>query len=146
MKPIFRREIVTTHGLRYDEDLRLGEDLLFYADLLLAGARFGVTHQCLYRYSVRTGSISAEPKPTEQMIEVNRRIRNRLQTTKAVLPDRVDLITMLQAREYALWYQLFTWCFRCGLFTKALYSFKQMPFLFVLQQSGERILRRFRQL
>lgn len=144
MKPMFRREIVVTHGLRYDEDLRLGEDLLFYADLLLTGARFGVTDQCLYRYSVRTGSISAKPEPTEQMVEVNRRIKNRLQSTRAVLPDRADLPMVLQAREHALWYQLFTWYFRLGLFKKALADLKQMPPLFVLQQSGNRILRRLR--
>lgn len=142
MKPIFRKEIVTTHGLRYDKDLRLGEDLLFYADLLLAGARFGVTSQCMYRYSVRTGSISAKPEPTEQMVEVNRRIKNRLHTTRAVLPDHASLTALLQEREHALWYQLFTWYLRLGLLTKALAASKQMPALFVLRQSGDRILRR----
>ncbi len=144
MKPIFRREIVVANGLRYGEDLRLGEDLLFYADLLLAGARFGVTNHHLYRYAVRHGSISASPKPTTQLVEVNKRIRSRLQTSRTAPPDAGELSVMLREREHALWFQLSTWYLRLGLLRQALAASKHMPALFILQQGCDRVLRRFR--
>lgn len=139
MKPIFRRQIVVENKLRYDEDLRLGEDLLFYADLFLAGARFGVTDQCLYSYSVRTGSISARPMPTDQLVVVNRRIRTRLKTTDIKTSCNDILLEMLIKRENALWFQLFTWYFRVRMLKESMKAFQQMPPLFVLQQGFNRI-------
>lgn len=58
MKPLFEREFIEAHGLRYDEDLRIGEDFLFLATALAKAARCAVEPQPGYVYNVRSGSIS----------------------------------------------------------------------------------------
>jgi succinoglycan biosynthesis protein ExoO/succinoglycan biosynthesis protein ExoU len=59
LKPIFRREFLAVHGLRYDEELRFAEDFAFYLDCLGAGARFVLLRQPLYRYRLRSDSLTA---------------------------------------------------------------------------------------
>ena len=58
LKPIIRRAFLEDHGLRYDENCRLGEDFLLYARALAAGARFTVIDNCGYAALVRTNSLS----------------------------------------------------------------------------------------
>ncbi|MBT1157911.1 glycosyltransferase family 2 protein [Aminobacter anthyllidis] len=58
MKPIFLREYVERHGLRYDEKLRIGEDYILLASALAKGARCAVEPAVGYAYHVRSGSIS----------------------------------------------------------------------------------------
>jgi succinoglycan biosynthesis protein ExoU len=58
LKPLIRRSFLTTHGLRYDPDLRLGEDYDLYVRALMAGARFFVSHGLGYVAHVRAGSLS----------------------------------------------------------------------------------------
>jgi len=53
LKPVIRRSFVQSFDIQYDERLRLGEDLLYYAECLIAGARFRVIEPCGY-YSVQT--------------------------------------------------------------------------------------------
>jgi glycosyltransferase involved in cell wall biosynthesis len=56
LQPIMRREFLQKHGLRYDERNRFAEDFLLYTACLLKGARWWITPQAMYRYSVRAGS------------------------------------------------------------------------------------------
>ncbi|WP_159588129.1 glycosyltransferase family 2 protein [Chelativorans xinjiangense] len=58
MKPVFQRSFLEAHGLRYDENLRIGEDYLFLAAALAKGARCAVEPQAGYVYNVCGGSIS----------------------------------------------------------------------------------------
>ncbi|MFU0504489.1 glycosyltransferase family 2 protein [Pseudaminobacter sp. NGMCC 1.201702] len=58
MKPIFERRFVEHHGLRYDTNLRIGEDYIFLASALAKGGRCVVEPQAGYGYHVRAGSIS----------------------------------------------------------------------------------------
>lgn len=59
MKPLIRRAFLDRTGLRYDPELRLGEDFVFYAEALLRGARFRLTPGCGYAASWRPDSLSA---------------------------------------------------------------------------------------
>ncbi len=59
LKPLLSRRFLQSHGLRYDETLRLGEDYDLYVRMLLAGARFRVTRAPGYSAVVRDGSLSA---------------------------------------------------------------------------------------
>lgn len=59
LKPLIRRSFLDTHGLRYDESLRLGEDYALYVRALAAGARFHVVGACGYIAIERGDSISA---------------------------------------------------------------------------------------
>lgn len=59
LKPLIRREFLDSHGLRYDETLRLGEDCILYANLLANGAHFRVVEACGYIALDRDHSLSA---------------------------------------------------------------------------------------
>jgi succinoglycan biosynthesis protein ExoO len=58
LKPMIAADFLSRHGIRYDESLRIGEDFQLCAETLLAGARYIVFSEPLYRYRVRTDSIS----------------------------------------------------------------------------------------
>jgi succinoglycan biosynthesis protein ExoO len=58
LKPIVRRSFVEEHHIRYDEDLRTGEDLLYLLSLLLHGARIMCVDTPLYIYTTPVGDAS----------------------------------------------------------------------------------------
>ena len=58
MKPIFERQFLERHALRYDETLRIGEDYILLASALAKGGRCVVEPRAGYAYHIRTGSIS----------------------------------------------------------------------------------------
>ncbi|WP_329605583.1 glycosyltransferase family 2 protein [Rhizobium alarense] len=58
LKPVMRRAFLEHHGLRYREDMRLGEDYDLYARALLKGARYTVIDSCGYGAVVRRDSLS----------------------------------------------------------------------------------------
>lgn len=58
LKPVMRRGFLDLHGLRYREELRLGEDYDLYARALLEGARYKIMHGCGYGAVVRANSLS----------------------------------------------------------------------------------------
>lgn len=58
LKPVIRREFLQRNRLRYDPDLRLGEDFAFYIRAFLAGARFHITSGCGYVAVERSTSLS----------------------------------------------------------------------------------------
>lgn len=58
IKPIIRTRCVRTSGVRYREELRLAEDLFFYLELVMSGARMALFERGLYEYLVRPDSLS----------------------------------------------------------------------------------------
>jgi succinoglycan biosynthesis protein ExoU len=58
LKPVMRRSFLDSHGLRYKEELRLGEDYDLYARALVNGARYKIVHGCGYGAVVRQDSLS----------------------------------------------------------------------------------------
>jgi succinoglycan biosynthesis protein ExoU len=65
LKPLFRRAFITQHGLRYREDMRLGEDYELYARVLALGARFLTCAPAGYISVERPGSLSKEHSETD---------------------------------------------------------------------------------
>jgi succinoglycan biosynthesis protein ExoU len=59
IKPLIRRSFLDQHSLRYDENLRLGEDYALYARALAAGARLLLVPAAGYVSTVRGDSLSA---------------------------------------------------------------------------------------
>lgn len=59
VKPVMRRAFLEAHNLKYDENLRLGEDVLFYSTALLKGARFHLIPACGYYAVERANSLSS---------------------------------------------------------------------------------------
>jgi succinoglycan biosynthesis protein ExoU len=65
LKPMFRRAFIDAHGLRYNEDMRLGEDYEFYARALALGARFLVGGAAGYVSVERASSLSKDHSETD---------------------------------------------------------------------------------
>lgn len=75
LKPVIRREFMVSHGLRYDETLRLGEDYALYARALALGARFHVVGPCGYVAVKRDDSLSTRHATSdlEQLVRFDER-------------------------------------------------------------------------
>lgn len=58
LKPLFRREFLVRHDLRYDPSLRIGEDDMLVLRCLEAGARYMILDEAHYRYRKHAASIS----------------------------------------------------------------------------------------
>jgi succinoglycan biosynthesis protein ExoO len=58
MKPVFEREFVERHRLRFDETLRIGEDYIFLASAMARGGKCAVEPMSGYIYYIRQDSIS----------------------------------------------------------------------------------------
>jgi len=58
LHPVIRRTFLSSHQLRYNPALRLGEDYDLYARALAQGARFKVVRTCGYGAIVRPDSLS----------------------------------------------------------------------------------------
>jgi succinoglycan biosynthesis protein ExoO len=57
-KPLIRRDFLVRTGLRYADDIRVGEDFDLYMRCLMAGGRLFLIKQPLYHYTRRQGSLS----------------------------------------------------------------------------------------
>jgi succinoglycan biosynthesis protein ExoU len=64
LKPLMRREFLTKHAIRYNDDVRLGEDYLLYLQALAHGARFKLSRRCGYVAVSRSNSTSASFRTT----------------------------------------------------------------------------------
>ena len=58
LKPLFRRQAIAAHGIRYDTSLPIAEDYAFVLALLLRGARFWVSRDLTYFYRRHPASLS----------------------------------------------------------------------------------------
>jgi succinoglycan biosynthesis protein ExoU len=59
LQPLIRRQFLESHALRYNENLRFGEDYILYARALAAGARFLLIPTVGYVAVERADSLSA---------------------------------------------------------------------------------------
>lgn len=139
-KPIIRREFLVRAGLHYEADVRLGEDLLFYSNAVLKGAKFGVTPDALYLYTVRRGSASRRPRPTMELVDVNGRIQ-RAAAAQGASRDRLEL---LERRGRALKFQVFTWAVKQGRAGVASRIAQDLGPASCVELAGETVLRRVR--
>ena len=76
LKPVMRRSFLDSHGLRYKEELRLGEDYDLYARALVNGARYKIVHGCGYGAVVRQDSLSGRHRTVDlkRLYEADRAI------------------------------------------------------------------------
>ncbi|MDB5649551.1 MAG: glycosyl transferase family 2, partial [Hyphomicrobiales bacterium] len=75
LKPLFRRDFLERANLRYDEELRIGEDFGLVAECLVRGARYVRSRSADYVYMTHDGSISHRLKLSDlqSMIDFDRR-------------------------------------------------------------------------
>ena len=140
-KPIIRRSFLVDTGLRYDPEVRLGEDLLFYSCLLAAGARFGVTGACGYNYTTNSSTISRRRAPTMELVEVNERIRRCVDASS--VPERDVVLTLLDERGEALRFQVLTWALKVGDLGLAIRLAASLPLATAASLMGQKVLKRF---
>lgn len=60
LKPVIRRAFLTQTGVRYRPEYHMGEDSLFYMELLAHGAKGRVVAQSMYIYTTARGEISGQ--------------------------------------------------------------------------------------
>lgn len=85
VKPIFRRDFLTNHRLRYRPEMRLGEDYEFYARALALGARFRMVGPAGYVSVERPGSLSRNH--TERDLELLRDCNSGLAAIRPLSTD-----------------------------------------------------------
>ncbi|HLP68024.1 MAG TPA: glycosyltransferase family 2 protein [Rhizobium sp.] len=59
MKPVFSGSFLAGHGLRFDENLKIGEDYILLASALAVGGRCAINPRVGYAYHLTDGSISS---------------------------------------------------------------------------------------
>jgi succinoglycan biosynthesis protein ExoO len=69
LQPIIRREFLESNHIRYNEDVRFGEDLLFLAEIMLSGARAVIIPDPLYIYTTPVGDHSKAASPHSKTIK-----------------------------------------------------------------------------
>ncbi|WP_243388122.1 glycosyltransferase family 2 protein [Bacillus kexueae] len=57
LKPIFKKEFIDTKKIKFNENLRYGEDYLFFLDCLTNGAKAILLPEAYYYYRAREGSL-----------------------------------------------------------------------------------------
>lgn len=58
LKPMFNKQFLISHGLRYRPQYRYGEDFLLYAEILALGGRAAIARHPGYIYTTRIGEVS----------------------------------------------------------------------------------------
>lgn len=109
LKPMIQRSFLVRHGLHYDPALRFAEDFDLYLRALLAGARFVLSAETGYRYTVRAGSATDRhtAKDLLRLKAVDRRLVRKL--TLGSEPNlRAALDRHLESIDRRLLWRLFT--------------------------------------
>ncbi len=90
LKPIMRRAFLDKHGLRYREEMRLGEDYDLYIRALALGARYKVIHSCGYGAVVRGNSLSGTHRTDDlrRLYEADRA----LLTSSRLTPEAAEAV------------------------------------------------------
>jgi glycosyltransferase involved in cell wall biosynthesis len=87
MQPVIRRSFLTAHDIRYNEDSRFAEDFMFYLNCLLQGARWWLTPEAMYRYTIRQGSLT-EVQTAPDLLRIRSFEQQLLRNHPAVRSDR----------------------------------------------------------
>jgi GT2 family glycosyltransferase len=74
LQPIVRRDFVLAHGIRYAEDVLVGEDLLLYFECIARGGRFHLTPAAHYVQRIRSGSLCTRSDAMLHLSAANRRM------------------------------------------------------------------------
>jgi len=97
LKPIFRRAFFVQNNLRYDPQVRHGEDFLLIVQALAAGARYALSDQLGYIYTSRSSGWSRTRIDYDSMIRQSETLM-----TLPAIAGRADLQELLRQRMAAL--------------------------------------------
>ncbi|EFO33033.1 succinoglycan biosynthesis protein ExoO [Roseibium sp. TrichSKD4] len=83
LQPLMRRSFLETHEFRYNEDVRVGEDLLLNLQILLAGGRALFIDEPLYIYALPVGPLSKVASPYSRSTTDTTMLRHHLQELRS---------------------------------------------------------------
>jgi succinoglycan biosynthesis protein ExoO/succinoglycan biosynthesis protein ExoU len=110
LQPVIRRGFLQSHGLRYDERNRFGEDFLLYVACLLRGARWWLVPEAMYHYSVRLGS-STDVQSAADLLRI-RSVEERLLREEPLVASDSSLVRALRSHKAVIdrfyYYRAFT--------------------------------------
>jgi glycosyltransferase involved in cell wall biosynthesis len=139
LQPIIRREFLQAHDLRYQESNRFGEDFLLYVACLLNGARWWVTPEAMYRYTVRPGSLTDVQSAAD--LQRIRSVEAALLRDDALLASDPDLAPALRRHKAVIdrfyYYRAFVDALRAHAASRALEVLFESPssLPYVIQES-----------
>jgi len=67
LKPMLRTAFLHGKGIAYDERNRFSEDFMLYVDCLTKGARWWLTPEATYQYTIRAGSLTEQQSSGDLM-------------------------------------------------------------------------------
>jgi succinoglycan biosynthesis protein ExoO len=83
LKPLFKSQFLKRHGLRFDTNLRFGEDHLLFLQCLIKGAKAYIVPDSLYYYRARPDSlVTNQVKLYKQALETHNELLNDKELTK----------------------------------------------------------------
>ena len=103
LKPAMRRAFLETHGLKYLDDVRHGEDLLLYGSALCRGARFVLIEYAGYVYTtpigMQSGAASAHSKTVSSGFKLADRVCDLERQLRPSAPRRDAQAIRRRARD-----------------------------------------------
>jgi succinoglycan biosynthesis protein ExoO len=150
LKPVFRRDTLTTRDIAYDPAVRHGEDFRLVVDLLLSGAQFRILPQPLYLYTQRQGAVSGRPSGMTRTTVAYRKLKDAALTLARDprIASDPEIVRLLQKRASGLARlddaHFISTSLRAGAFGKiAVRTTRDPSFLpFMLRQIGRAMRRR----
>jgi succinoglycan biosynthesis protein ExoO len=89
LKPVVRRAFIEQHGLRYDESLRTGEDLMFLLGCCIRGGPIKTVSDALYHYNLQISLKKKQISMTTHSLPLDREMAS---TLNALLVDHNDAL------------------------------------------------------
>jgi succinoglycan biosynthesis protein ExoO len=99
-KPLMKRSFLRQNNLKYNENLKVGEDFALYLQCLIHQARFFLVPQAYYYYRIRKTSLSVR-KPTEYLYQSHKITQDFIKQEQAIQNNRELLTAMSEnLREF----------------------------------------------
>jgi succinoglycan biosynthesis protein ExoO len=119
LKPLIDRAFLETHHIRYSEDIRLAEDFMLDAELLLRGARAALLREAMYLYTTQTGASSGQQSSGTR---TNFRPEIRIDLADTLIAryrDTADAAQMALLHRYRQWQVMYAHAHRLARYRHA---------------------------
>jgi glycosyltransferase involved in cell wall biosynthesis len=127
LKPFFRSDLIVANSVRYDENLRIGEDYSFVLALLRQGARFRVYPLLLYFYRRHASSISHRLETSALVALKTAAFQLLKELTPAELELRGEVAAGIRSIDRALAYEAIIGLLKMGNWRQAMQAIIAHP-------------------
>jgi glycosyltransferase involved in cell wall biosynthesis len=140
-KPIIRRSFLNSSKVRYNEEVEVGEDFKLYLDLISSGAKFCLSNQARYRFTVSQNSSLSSKGPA-----IEKLIRSNLLLISQYGPLEKTVKTSLRRRQNHFKYSVFRNELLEGNFLKAAAALRRIPLNYTIERGFCALSRRMERL